>query len=216
MTSTTRSAFVTSPSGRLAPSNHVQHHLAEEGAAPDPDRQDAGEDHNRVDALPARPGPVDVLEVDPERELVKSQRRADAIRHRSDAREKAGAGAGFDQPDVSDDQEQEDAPHQVVNVQSAARDVVKRADPGSDHVGDPAHDRERDEKSDRGQEQPLPALVLEVENVAPLERAQPARDLLSRALRASSSSSMAKSVRGSAWMCPWKASVQCSGGHLRT
>src|ERR1700676_1711841 len=131
-----------------------------------------------------------------------------------------------------------------MDVQPAARDVVKRPNACLDEVGDPSHDAERDEEPERGQEQALPPLALKMETVDPLEGAhatrasapqapgrlgredarnipsmtttQPARDLLWRALRASSSSRMVKSVRGRAWMCPWKASVQCSGGHLRT
>jgi hypothetical protein len=53
----------------------------------------------------------------------------------------------------------------VVDVQAAARDIVKRAYPGSDQVRDSTNDREGEQKSKRGQEQALPALVLEMKPV---------------------------------------------------
>src|SRR6202521_1790407 len=216
MTSTARGGFVTSLASRFSPPEEVQRDLAQGGAAPDPDRETRGEDDHRVDALPARARPVHVLKVEPQGELIEGQGRADAVAGGGEAGQQVRAGPGCDQPDVPDDQEQKEAPHQVVDVETAAGDVVKRADSRLDQVGDDAHDREREEERDRRQEQPLPSLALEMEPVDPLEGAQPARDLRWRALRASSSSRMMKSVRGSAWMCPWKASVQCSGGHLRT
>ena len=61
------------------------------------------------------------------------------------------------------------------------------------------------------------ALAPEVEAIRPAQAGhQPARALRRRELRAISSSTIAKSVLGRAWIWPWKASVQCSGGHLRT
>src|ERR1700674_501339 len=216
MTSTGRGGFVTSLAGGFAPPQEVKRDLAQERAAPDADREPRGEDHDRVDPLAARAGPVHVLKVEPQGELVEGQGCTDAVAGGRETGQQVRAGAGFDQPDVPDDQEQKDAPHKVMDVKAAAGDVVKRADSRLDQVRDDAHDREREEERDRRQEQPLPSLALEMEPVDPLEGAQPARDLRWRALRASSSSRMMKSVRGSAWMCPWKASVQCSGGHLRT
>jgi len=53
----------------------------------------------------------------------------------------------------------------MMDVEAAARDVVKRADPGSDQVRDSTDDREGQQKSKRGQEQALPALVLEMKPV---------------------------------------------------
>src|SRR5207245_9783128 len=103
-----------------------------------------------------------------------------------------------------------------MNVEAAAGgDVVKRADAGPDHVRDEADEPERDQKPERGQEQPLTPLALEMERVELGENLQPASDRFRRALRAISSSMMAKSFRGRAWMWPWNASVQCSGGHFR-
>src|SRR5207245_11467064 len=104
-----------------------------------------------------------------------------------------------------------------MNVEAAAGgDVVKRADAGSDHVCDEADEPERDQKPERGQEQPLAPLALEMERVELGENLQPARDRFRRVLRAISSSMMAKAVRDSAWMWPWNARVQCAAGHLGT
>src|ERR1700686_3257953 len=208
MTSTAGCRFVTSLGGGFAPPDQMQCDLAQERAAPDADREHRGEEHDRVDALPSRPRPVHVLEVEPQGELIEGQGRADSVADGREAGKQVRACAGFDQPDVSDDQEQEDAPHEGVDMKTAARDVVKRTDPGLDQVRDDAHDPEREKEGERREEEPLPPLALEMERVDPLEGAQPARDLLCRALRASSSSRIVKSVRGRAWMCPWKASVQ--------
>src|ERR1700730_9028174 len=134
MTSTMDAGFVTSRRGGFSAPDEVESELAKERAAPDSHRQQAREDHDRVDARPAGSCPVDVLEIEPERELVECQGSPDAVGDRGNAREKAGGGPRFDQPDVPDDQEQEDAPHQVVDVQTTTRDIVKRADPGSDHL----------------------------------------------------------------------------------
>src|SRR5258708_39455300 len=48
---------------------------------------------------------------------------------------------------------------------AAGRDVVERADARSDRVRDDANDAECDEESNRGQEQPLARLVLEMEAI---------------------------------------------------
>src|SRR5439155_22968306 len=122
------------------------------------------------------------------------------------------------QPDVANQDQKEDAPHQMVDVQRADGDVVHRSGAGAYQVGDEADDGEGDEEARRGQEQPLPPLVAKVQPVEVLDERghQPARDLRRREVREISSSMTVKSARGSAWMCPWKASVQCSGGHLRT
>src|SRR5229473_1630417 len=101
MTSTANGGFVTSLRGGFSAPEEVQRQLAEERAAPDAHRQQAHEDHNRVDALPARTCPVHVLEVEPEGEFVEREGSPDAVSDRRDAGEKAGRGAGFDQPDVA-------------------------------------------------------------------------------------------------------------------
>src|SRR5580700_11478955 len=98
MTSTARRGFVTSPACGFSASEEVQRDLAQERAAPDADREARGEDHDRVNALAARTGPVNVLEVQPQGELVEGQGRADAIADGCEAGQQVRAGAGFDQP----------------------------------------------------------------------------------------------------------------------
>src|SRR5450759_3000342 len=171
MSSTTRGRFVTLSSGFLA-TETLSGKFTKERPAPDPYRQRGAEDHHGVDALPAGSCPVHVLEVEPQRELVEGQRGTNAICDRGHARQKVRAGALFDQPDVADDQDQKDAPHQVMNVKPAARYVVERADTCPNEVGDPAHRCKGDQEPERRQEQPLPAFVLEVKTVDPLEGGQ--------------------------------------------
>src|ERR1700674_84438 len=169
MTSTAGGGFVTSLAGGFSATEEVQRDLAQERAAPDPDREPRGEDHDRVDALPSRPRPVHVLEVEPQGELIEGQGRADSVADGSGAGQQVRSGACFDQPDVADDEEKEDTPHQMAHAKTAAGDVVKRADSRLDQVRDDAHDREREEEPDRRQEQPLPSLALEMEPVNPFE-----------------------------------------------
>src|SRR5438477_519418 len=133
-----------------------------EGPSPDPDREEPGEDDHRVDALSALPVPVDVLHVEPQGKLIESEGGADAKGDRGQARDPGRSDADLEQPDVADNQQQEDSPHQVVDVQAAAGDVVKRPDAGADQMRDASHDRESDEKRHRRQEQALPALILKM------------------------------------------------------
>src|SRR5450759_1589760 len=168
MTSTASGGFVTLL-GRLRPLDDMFSHLAQERPAPGADRQEGGEDHHGVDARPTGPGPVDVLKVEPQGELVEGQRGSDPVCDRGYARQPVGAAAYFDKPDIPDDQEQEDAPHEVMDVKATTGDVVKGPDTHPDEVGDGTHDRERHYEAYRGEEEPLPALVAEMKAVDPLE-----------------------------------------------
>src|SRR6202521_1166410 len=103
MTSTGRGGFVTSLAGGFAPPQEVKRDLAQERAAPDADREPRGEDHDRVDALAARPRPVHVLEAEPQGELIEGEGRADSVADGSGAGQQVRSGACFDQPDVADD-----------------------------------------------------------------------------------------------------------------
>src|SRR5713226_2703199 len=125
-----------------------------------------GEDDDRIDARTARLLPVDVLQVEPESELIQRERSSDSIGDGGEARQPARAHGLFDQPHVADHQQDEDAPHQMVDVEAAAgRDIVKRPDARTDRVRDDANDAECDQEGDRGQEQPLARLVLEMEAI---------------------------------------------------
>ena len=52
---------------------------AQKGIAPDPDRQQRTEDHDCIDALAALPLPVDVLEIEPNGELIECQSSCDSV-----------------------------------------------------------------------------------------------------------------------------------------
>src|SRR6266849_5983371 len=133
--------FVTvSPPDRSLQAQQRTDEAVEERPAPDADREQAGEYEHDVNAHAALPIPVDVLQVQPERELVERQRGADDDQYR-------------------------DAPDQVMDVGSAGADVVERADAGADRDRDRAHDPERQKKRQRSEEKPLPPLVVEVESI---------------------------------------------------
>src|SRR2546427_1065846 len=65
----------------------------------------------------------------------------------------------------------------MVDVKRAASDVVKGPDAGANHVRDAAHDAECNEKADRGQEETLAPLILEMKVI------QPGKDLHSTVSR---------------------------------
>src|ERR1700687_145300 len=106
MTSTARGGGWGLLASRFSPPEEVQRDLAQEGAAPDPDRETRGEDDHRVDALPARARPVHVLKVEPQGELIEGQGRADAVAGGGEAGQEVRAGPGFDQTDVPAEQGQ--------------------------------------------------------------------------------------------------------------
>src|SRR5712691_6488262 len=158
--------FVTgSPPDRSLQAQHSTDEAVEERPAPDADREQAAEDEHDVDAHTALALPVNVLQVQPERELVERQRGADAEEDRGEAGDPARPDAHLEQPHVADDDQYRDAPHQVMDVGSARADVVERADAGADRDRDRAHDPERQKKRQRSEEKPLPPLVVEVESI---------------------------------------------------
>src|SRR5437879_6275823 len=177
--------------------------LAKKGAAPDADRKKRGEDEDHVHADSAGMFPVDVPQVQPERELIQGQGGADAEGESGDARHPVRAHSLLDQPDIADQQQDEDAPHQVMDVEAAAGgDVLKRADAGPDQVGDEADEPKRDQKTEGGEEEALAPVALEVERVELGENPQPARNRFRRVLGWISAAIKIKSVRGRADMWP--------------
>src|SRR4029077_12774331 len=100
----------------------------EERSAPDPNRQQAGEYEDDVDAHAALALPVDVLTVQPERELVERERGADAEEDRGEAGDPARPDAHLEQPHVADEDQECDAPHQVMDVGFARAYVGEWAD----------------------------------------------------------------------------------------
>jgi hypothetical protein len=102
--------------------------------------------------LPALPGPVDVLQVQPERELVDGE--ADANPEDRGRRVERGPRRGLRYQDDAGADDDQDAEDLVVDVVAAERDV---AEPGpasaarSDHPGHHPGDEESDQDA---QEQP--------------------------------------------------------------
>ncbi len=105
-------------------------------AAPDGEEQCGAEEQDGVEAGAAFAGPVElVLEIEPEREFVESERGADAVEQRHQAageeRGAARAGADFHEPSETHTKKDEDAPDEMVHVGAANDDVME----GSDIVG---------------------------------------------------------------------------------
>src|SRR5258705_3089317 len=120
--------FVTgSPPDRSLQAQHGSDESVEERPDTDADREQAGEYEQDVHAHAALALPVDVLQVQPERELVERERGADAKQDRGEAGDPARTDAHLEQPHVADDDQNRDAPHQVMELPSARADSVERS-----------------------------------------------------------------------------------------
>jgi hypothetical protein len=111
----------------------------------------------------------------PERELVERQRRADAVDERGEPREDPATDAHLHQPEIADQQQHDYPEHEVVDVRRPDVDVVEGAPIVADRVHDDACDRERDEEPDRGEKQPFPPRIAEVVAVEVPDAARLAR-----------------------------------------
>jgi hypothetical protein len=93
------------------------------------------------------------------RTVLECQGRANAIENRQQdagsARCAAHPGSDLQQPAITNAQKEKDSPYEVVNVQVAMRDVMKRPNAIADRMSDDADNHERDEKREGSDEQPL-------------------------------------------------------------
>jgi hypothetical protein len=128
------------------------------GEVVDAERHEAGEDqgdqgrgdHDDLDALTSLLGPVDVRQVEDQRELVQDEARA----HAEDDREEAGArplAAGQGAEAAGDGQD--DTGHDMVDVQPTRLDVAERSLACADEAGDRAGDHEGQHKGAQRQQQ---------------------------------------------------------------
>src|SRR5581483_4521794 len=128
---------------------------------PDQDgpEQQPGEDRDRLDALASLPLPVDVAEIEPERELVEDERREDAVGERGQPEPEPPRlllEREEEKPQVADEQHPDDPEDEMVDVDAADDDPAVRA--GAVVVeprGDPARDRQPDEEAERREHRPL-------------------------------------------------------------
>lgn len=102
-------------------------------------------------------GPVDVAEVEPEREFVEGESGTDSVKNGEQAADenvfRSGAAAGFGEPCVTDAEQYQDAPDEVVDVLAAQHDPSEGADVVGD-AGDQQTDAEEgDEEADSGEEE---------------------------------------------------------------
>src|SRR2546422_10761425 len=93
------------------------------------------------------------------RSLIQGQRGADAVEERREARRPVqGAtdpGADLREPEIPYAEQEQDAPHEVMEVGASDDDIVERTFPCMNGVGDGADDGKRQEEGDRREEQPL-------------------------------------------------------------
>jgi hypothetical protein len=148
------------------------------GDAEQQQRGDPGRDHDRVDRYPACAGPVDVAQVQDQRELVEDQRGSDAEQHgRAHAPAERVRGAG-DPGHPANDHEHH-AEHHVMHVRAAAGDVPRPpAHLGPDHAHrEPDKGKagqERDEEAEQRQPPGMHDLRLEPPgHMTPTGRASP-------------------------------------------
>src|SRR5277367_1357894 len=92
----------------------------EEGSAPSTDGKERAEEDDGVYAGASGTHEVNVLEVEPEGELVEGERRSDSIKQRHEAagenRRRIAAGTKFTEPAITDGQQKQNSRHQVMNV----------------------------------------------------------------------------------------------------
>jgi len=137
---------------------------AEERRAPGSDAKQAAEQDDGVDVEPPGARPVGVrLEIQPDGEFVQGQRRADAVADGHQPAEKNGkrrmVSSQVQQPAVTDQQQDENPPDQVVNVRSADHHPLEMALMIHDPVNEDADSHKREQKGDRGDEHALARAV---------------------------------------------------------
>src|ERR1039458_7812447 len=106
---------------------------AEEGAAPQAHGEDGAKEDHGIDALAPLPGPVHVLEIDPESEFVEGYGGCRPIGHGGELgggalRTGSVAGADLDQPEVTGAPKAGDPEDQVMEVPAPDAEVVEGAD----------------------------------------------------------------------------------------
>ncbi len=129
---------------------------AEEGRAPCADGEQASEEDDGIDAFAPGTGPVGAwLEIEPEREFVESQSCAHTIAdgHKPavEDRELSMVVPEVEQPSVTDQEEDDDAPHKVMDVMAAHRDPLEWAGLVDDGADQKAYASEGKKERDGGE-----------------------------------------------------------------
>jgi len=137
---------------------------AEKRRAPEADGQQTAEDDDGIDADASGAGPIGIrLQVQPQRKLVQCERGAHTVAYGHEAAEKNGKlgviPPQVKQPSVTDQQQNENAPHQVMNVEAVHRDPLERAMLMHDQPNQNADAQKGDEERDRGNEHAPPGTV---------------------------------------------------------
>src|SRR5579863_443959 len=130
---------------------------SEQRSAPRARGQQGSKKNDGIEAAAAFARPVNVAQVQPERELVESQRRADAVKngHQPAGKDRGTARAVADlaQPAIPDHEQNDDSENQVMNVPASHLDEVKGWNIVQNAVNHGANPGKSQEETDRRDEQ---------------------------------------------------------------
>jgi hypothetical protein len=122
----------------------------QKSSAQQSNHQQSAEKKHCIDAGPPLALPVHILKIQPEGEFIQCQGGADSVEERHGAprpsRQAADICANLEQPAISYDQQQQDAPDEVVNMPPSKFDVVERTSACPNAVCEQPHDRESEEE----------------------------------------------------------------------
>src|SRR6266545_6566471 len=145
----------------------------EELAAPEAERQRRKEQNHGVNAFPSGARPINIGQIEPQREFIQRQRRADAIKYRCQPRPAAGcsfdARADLNEPEPADEQQDQNSEHQMMNMRFADKNATKPDGLTVYGVSDRARSRESDEETDCRKKQSLAARIGEMSLIKSLQ-----------------------------------------------
>lgn len=128
-----------------------------EGRAPGAEPEECAEEDDGVETLAAGEGPDGVADVEPEGEFIEGEGGAHAVDDGDEASGEEGAGCGsgadFGHHGIAGDQEQGDAPDQVMDVASAEDDPAEGADVEVDEEDEETYAEEGEDEAEGGEEE---------------------------------------------------------------
>src|SRR4051812_9537115 len=131
--------------------DHLDRSLRKRDRPDDDEAGEGGGDHDGLARFPPLLGPVDVLEPQPQGELVERESGADAEEHGEDLRPRRHV-LGAEAEEAAE-QEQDDAPHQVMDVQVTRRHAARPPR----HLGaahEPCASADKEERTEEAGEEP--------------------------------------------------------------
>jgi hypothetical protein len=137
---------------------------AKEWCAPSAYCKDAAKKYHGIDTQPSLPGPVGIgFHVEPKRKFIQGKRRAHSVADRHQAAQEYGErrvrAAQVEQPAVTNQQQNQNAPHKMVNMMSTHHHPLKRPALMHDRTHKQAHANKGDKERYRRQEHAPPGPV---------------------------------------------------------